>query len=49
MVTHENEVADRARRIVRLRDGVIESDERLRPPGRRTAADPSCAQLSTAC
>ena len=32
MVTHEEEVADRARRIVRLRDGVIESDERLKPP-----------------
>lgn len=31
MVTHEEEVAQRARRIVRLRDGVIESDERLRP------------------
>ncbi len=30
-VTHEEEVAARARRIVRLRDGVIESDERLRP------------------
>ncbi|MDB6134895.1 MAG: Macrolide export ATP-binding/permease protein MacB [Verrucomicrobiales bacterium] len=32
MVTHEDEVAHRARRIVRLRDGVIVSDERLRPP-----------------
>lgn len=32
MVTHEEEVAERARRIVRLRDGVIESDERLRQP-----------------
>jgi ABC-type lipoprotein export system ATPase subunit/ABC-type antimicrobial peptide transport system permease subunit len=30
-VTHEEEVAARARRIVRLRDGIIESDERLRP------------------
>jgi putative ABC transport system ATP-binding protein len=27
MVTHENDVAKRAKRIVRLRDGVIESDE----------------------
>ncbi len=32
MVTHEEEVAAHARRIVRLRDGVIESDERVRPP-----------------
>lgn len=32
MVTHEEEVAQRARRIVRLRDGIIESDERLKSP-----------------
>ncbi|MEM6778887.1 MAG: ABC transporter permease [Planctomycetota bacterium] len=32
MVTHEEEVAERARRIVRLRDGVVESDQRLRSP-----------------
>ncbi len=32
MVTHEEEVAQRARRVVRLRDGVVESDERVRPP-----------------
>ena len=31
MVTHEEEVALRARRIVRLRDGVVLSDERHRP------------------
>lgn len=31
MVTHEEEVAARARRIIRLRDGVIEQDEVLRP------------------
>jgi macrolide transport system ATP-binding/permease protein len=31
LVTHEEDVARRARRIVRLRDGIIVSDERLRP------------------
>ncbi|MCC7084361.1 MAG: ABC transporter ATP-binding protein [Pirellulales bacterium] len=30
MVTHENDVAEHARRIVRLRDGLIQSDERHR-------------------
>lgn len=28
MVTHENDIAEWARRVVRLRDGIIESDER---------------------
>ena len=31
MVTHENDVAEHARRIVRLRDGLIQSDQRHRP------------------
>jgi putative ABC transport system ATP-binding protein len=30
MVTHEEEVAQRARRIVRLRDGLLQSDVRIR-------------------
>lgn len=28
MITHEDEVAERAKRVIRLRDGLIESDER---------------------
>ena len=38
MVTHEEEVAQRARRVVRLRDGKIETDKRVREPSDR---DPS--------
>jgi putative ABC transport system ATP-binding protein len=30
LVTHEDEVAHRAKRIIRLRDGAIQTDERLR-------------------
>lgn len=32
LVTHENEIAEHARRIVRLRDGLIESDEIVDKP-----------------
>ncbi|MEX2602121.1 MAG: ABC transporter ATP-binding protein [Balneolaceae bacterium] len=32
LVTHEQEIAEHARRIVRLRDGVIESDEKVERP-----------------
>ena len=39
MVTHEEEVAQRARRIVRLRDGQIESDERLEEPSAENPLD----------
>lgn len=33
MVTHEDDVARHSRRIVRLRDGLLQSDERLREVG----------------
>ena len=32
VVTHENEIAEHARRIVRLRDGLIETDEKVANP-----------------
>lgn len=32
LVTHENDIAAHARRILRLRDGLIESDERVENP-----------------
>ena len=32
VVTHENEIAEHARRIVRLRDGLIETDEKVENP-----------------
>jgi putative ABC transport system ATP-binding protein len=32
LVTHEPEIADHARRIIRLRDGIIESDEPVQDP-----------------
>jgi len=32
VVTHEQEIAEHARRIVRLRDGIIESDEKVANP-----------------
>lgn len=32
LVTHENEIADHARRIIRLRDGKIEVDKRVENP-----------------
>lgn len=31
LVTHEDEVAHRSKRIIRLRDGGVQSDERIRP------------------
>lgn len=39
MVTHEKEVADRASRIICMRDGGIESDHRTRPLGKLRGPD----------
>ncbi|QDV22453.1 ABC transporter ATP-binding protein [Aureliella helgolandensis] len=38
MVTHEDEVAERAKRIVRLRDGLLQSDEQNSMESRKEAA-----------
>lgn len=38
MVTHEDEVAERAKRVVRLRDGLLQSDELNDEESRREAA-----------
>ena len=38
MVTHEDEVASRAKRVIRLRDGLLQSDERNSPEVRAAAA-----------
>ena len=32
VVTHENDIANHARRIIRLRDGIIETDEKVAEP-----------------
>jgi putative ABC transport system ATP-binding protein len=39
LVTHEEYIADHARRIIRLKDGRVESDERVRGDGARPAGD----------
>ncbi|RMF41649.1 MAG: ABC transporter ATP-binding protein [Planctomycetota bacterium] len=38
MVTHEDEVAERAKRVIRLRDGLLQSDEQNDPEERKAAA-----------
>ncbi|MCA9158433.1 MAG: ABC transporter ATP-binding protein, partial [Planctomycetales bacterium] len=45
MVTHEDEVAERAKRIVRLRDGLLQSDRLNSPESRQAAADRALALI----
>lgn len=37
LVTHEEEIGRQAKRLIRMRDGVIQSDERLRPIGGKSS------------
>jgi putative ABC transport system ATP-binding protein len=47
MVTHEDEVAERAKRVVRLRDGRLQSDKLNSPDDRRRAAERALALSPT--
>ena len=44
MVTHENDIAAWARRVVRMRDGHIESDERNETPVTQSSHDPAAGR-----
>ena len=46
LVTHEEHIAEHAHRIVRLRDGLIESDEMRRASARRPAAAPAALEAA---
>jgi macrolide transport system ATP-binding/permease protein len=49
IVTHEDEIAKQAKRVIRMRDGVIQTDERLQPlrkPGAVPSKPPTIAEHS---
>ena len=45
MVTHEDEVAEHAKRVIRLRDGVIQVDEQVQ--GRKVFTAEQIKEIST--
>jgi putative ABC transport system ATP-binding protein len=46
LVTHEEHIAERAHRLIRLRDGLIESDEMRRAPAHRPATAPAAHEAA---
>jgi putative ABC transport system ATP-binding protein len=44
LVTHEEDIARHARRIIRIRDGLIAADEQIRPEPKTLASPEQVAQ-----